>query len=128
MDTRIGCEPASVSHSVPSASFSRARLITGGTWTGRDVVTADDFNGDGTPDLLFRGTVADQGLMLRKGKPSGGGVDLDSLATCASSLTGEDVTYGTGGRLKADMPFIIGIPDVNKVAASGYSRAARPST
>lgn len=96
------------------ASFSEARLITGGTWTGRDIVTVDDFNGDGTPDLLFRGTVADQGLMLRKGKPSGGGVDLDSFATSASSLTGEDVTYGTGGWLKADMPFIIGTPDVNK--------------
>ncbi|MFI9213919.1 FG-GAP-like repeat-containing protein [Streptomyces sp. NPDC053253] len=96
------------------ASFSEARLITGGTWTGRDIVTVDDFNGDGTPDLLFRGTVADQGLMLRKGKPSGGGVDLDSLATAAGSLTGEDTTYGTGGWLEADMPHIIGTPDVNK--------------
>ncbi|MEU3743771.1 DNRLRE domain-containing protein [Streptomyces narbonensis] len=96
------------------ASFSEARLINSGAWTERDIVTVDDFSGDNVPDLLFRGTVADQGLMLRKGKPSGGGVDLDSLDTAASALGGEDITYGTGGWLKADMPNIIGTPDVNK--------------
>ncbi|MGW4780001.1 DNRLRE domain-containing protein [Streptomyces filamentosus] len=96
------------------ASFKEARLIIAGPWLNRDIVTVDDFSGDNVPDLLFRGTVADQGLMLRKGKPSGGGVDLASLATAAGSLTGEDTTYGTGGWLEADMPTIIGAPDVNK--------------
>ncbi|MFJ7990532.1 DNRLRE domain-containing protein [Streptomyces sp. NPDC096351] len=100
------------------ASFSEARLISGGTWTDRDIVTVDDFNGDNIPDLLFRGTVANQGLMLRKGKPSGGGVDLTSLAYAANSLTGEDATYGTGGWLKADMPFIIGTPDTDRDTAT----------
>ncbi|MFE7582194.1 FG-GAP repeat domain-containing protein [Streptomyces gardneri] len=33
------------------ASFSEARLITSGTWTERDIVTVDDFNGYGTPDI-----------------------------------------------------------------------------
>ncbi|MGW6540522.1 DNRLRE domain-containing protein [Streptomyces sp. NPDC055051] len=96
------------------ASFKEARLISSGTWLDRDIVTVDDFNGDNTPDLLFRGKEATQGLMLRKGKPSGGGVDLNSLAYAANSLTGEDTTYGTGGWLKADMPTIIGTPDANK--------------
>lgn len=78
------------------------------------IVAVDDFNGDLTPGLLFQGTVADQGLMLRKGKPSGRDVDRDSSVTSASSLT--------GGWLKADKPFIIGIPYVKQVAAGSYSR------
>ncbi|MEU7075794.1 hypothetical protein AB0B30_37505 [Streptomyces narbonensis] len=52
--------------------------------------------------------------MLRKGKPSGGGVDLTSLAYAANSLGGADITYGTGGWLKTQMPHVIGTPDVNK--------------
>ncbi|WP_455711369.1 DNRLRE domain-containing protein [Streptomyces gardneri] len=96
------------------ASFSEARLVSGGVWAVRNIVTVDDFNGDDTPDLLFRGIDENQGLMLRKGKPSGAGVDLNSLAFETNSLGGRDITYGTGGWLKAQMPHVIGTPDVNK--------------
>ncbi|WP_318212925.1 VCBS repeat-containing protein [Streptomyces sp. SJL17-1] len=100
------------------ASFSEARLITGGTWTERDIVTVADLSGDNVPDLLFRGPVADKGLVLRKGKPSGGGVDLASLATEASSLTGLDTIYGTGGWTAEQMKYVIGTPDVDRDTAT----------
>ncbi|WP_282697209.1 VCBS repeat-containing protein [Streptomyces sp. CC208A] len=96
------------------ASFQEARLISGGTWADRDIVTVGDISGDNVPDLLFRGPVADKGLVLRKGKPSGGGVDLASFAFASSSLTGEDTIYGTGGWSAAQMPFVIGTPDVDR--------------
>ncbi|MCD2469576.1 DNRLRE domain-containing protein [Streptomyces sp. MBT42] len=100
------------------ASFTEARLITGGTWTDRDIVTVADFSGDNIPDLLFRGPVTDKGLVLRKGKPSGTGVDLASLATEASSLTGQDTIYGTGGWNTTQMRFVIGTPDVDRDTAT----------
>ncbi|MFB6627301.1 FG-GAP repeat domain-containing protein [Streptomyces sp. NPDC056374] len=100
------------------ASFTEARLITSGTWTDRDIVTVADFNGDNIPDLLFCGPVTDKGLVLRKGKPSGTGVDLASLATEASSLTGQDTIYGTGGWNATQMRFVIGTPDVDRDTAT----------
>ncbi|MFE5729936.1 DNRLRE domain-containing protein [Streptomyces sp. NPDC056528] len=100
------------------ASFKEARLIIDGTWAERDIVSIADISGDNVPDLLFRGPVADKGLVLRKGKPSGGGVDLASLATEASSLTGQDTIYGTGGWTADQMKFVIGTPDANNDASS----------
>lgn len=47
---------------------------------------------------------------------AGGGLDLSSLATAATSKTGQDEVYGTGGWAAASMPFITGTTDVNNDA------------
>ncbi|WP_411112299.1 DNRLRE domain-containing protein [Streptomyces sp. c-19] len=113
------------------ASFTEARMLTSSPWADRDLVTVADFGGDGVPDLLYRSETAGFGLALRHGKPgTGGGVDLNSLATAANSKTGRDEVYGTGGWDKASMPKIMGtpdahgdsdgIPDIWAVASDGY--------
>lgn len=109
------------------AAFTEARVLASAPWADRDLVTV----ADGVPDLLFRAEETGRGLLLRHGKPgSGGGVDLDSLATVAGFKTGQDETYGTGGWNKASMPKIMGtpdahggsdgIPDIWAVASDGY--------
>ncbi|MEU6622047.1 FG-GAP-like repeat-containing protein [Streptomyces litmocidini] len=96
------------------ASFAEARMLTSSPWVTRDLVTVADIGGDGVPDLLFRTEETGRGLLLRHGKPgANGGVDLTSLATAASSKTGQDEVYGTGGWDKASMPKIKGTPDAN---------------
>ncbi|MFE6072514.1 FG-GAP-like repeat-containing protein [Streptomyces sp. NPDC056525] len=95
------------------ASFSEARMLASSGWTGRDLVCVADIGGDGTPDLLFRSDTAGFGLALRHGKPAGSGVDLNSLAAAANSKTGQDEVYGSTGWTRANMPFVIGTPDVN---------------
>ncbi|ROQ26009.1 hypothetical protein EDD98_5591 [Streptomyces sp. PanSC19] len=96
------------------ASFTEARMLTSTPWSTRDLVTVADIGGDGVPDLLFRTEETGRGLLLRHGKPgANGGVDLTSLATAASSKTGQDEVYGTGGWNKASMPKIKGTPDAN---------------
>lgn len=96
------------------ASFAQARLLAGSSWDTRDIVTAGDITGDGVADLLFRTEEDGRGLLLRHGKAAaGGGVDLASLAAAASSGTGKDEVYGTGGWDRAGMPKIVGIPDSN---------------
>ncbi|MBD0710630.1 MULTISPECIES: FG-GAP-like repeat-containing protein [unclassified Streptomyces] len=97
------------------ASFSEARMLTSAPWADRDLVSVADISGDNVPDLLFRGEEAGRGLLLRHGKPGvGGGVDLASLATAAGSKTGKDEVYGSGGWTAAQMPFVIGTPDVDR--------------
>ncbi|WP_137994231.1 FG-GAP-like repeat-containing protein [Streptomyces vilmorinianum] len=93
-------------------SFTDARLLAGGAWDTRDIVTVGDISGDGVADLLFRGEETGRGLLLRHGKAAtGGGVDLNSLALASSSGTGADEVYGTGGWNRAGIPKIQGTPD-----------------
>ncbi|NML51037.1 DNRLRE domain-containing protein [Streptomyces sp. R302] len=97
------------------ASFTEARMVANSPWADRDILTVADISGDGTPDLLFRGPETERGLLLRHGKPAaGGGVDLASLTTAAGSKTGRDEVYGTTGWGTANIPKIIGTPDVNR--------------
>ena len=61
------------------------RLIASSAWTDRDLVTVMDVSGDGVADLVFRSDASGR-LLLRKGvAASGGGVDLNSLASAANS-------------------------------------------
>lgn len=94
------------------ATFTEARQLAVGSWDERNIVSVGDISGDGIADLLWRGDNTGRGLSLRQGKPAaGGGVDLASLALGATSATGQDETYGTGGWSRAEMPLIKGTPD-----------------
>ncbi|WP_030043244.1 DNRLRE domain-containing protein [Streptomyces resistomycificus] len=89
------------------------RLAAASAWTERDLVTAADVSGDGVADLVYRSDASGR-LLLRKGvDASGGGVDLDSLASAANSSGGLDTEYGATGWSRADVPLLMGTPDAN---------------
>ncbi|MEV7525839.1 DNRLRE domain-containing protein [Streptomyces sp. NPDC091371] len=95
------------------SSFSSAKRLSGG-WASRDIVGVRDVNADNVPDLLFRTSTLDRGLILRIGKPgTNGGADLNSLASAANSADGHDNTYATTGWSRADKPFVLGTPDTD---------------
>ncbi|MFD4524533.1 hypothetical protein ACFWP7_11560 [Streptomyces sp. NPDC058470] len=53
-------------------------------------------------------------MLLRKGlAASGGGVDVNSLASAANSSGGLDAEYSATGWSRSDMPFLMGTPDTN---------------
>lgn len=77
------------------ASFGQAVQMWDSGWERRDLITVDDIDQDGTPDLLFRSL--DNGTMfVRHGKPGtvAGSVDLASLKNSGASRQG-DTSYGT---------------------------------
>ena len=45
---------------------------------------------------------------------SGGGVDVNSLASAANSSGGADIEYGASGWSSSGVPFLYGTPDANK--------------
>ncbi|QNP75725.1 DNRLRE domain-containing protein [Streptomyces roseirectus] len=93
--------------------FRTATMMNPDSWARRDIVNVADVNGDKTPDMLWRNL--DNGSMsVRHGKPGpvAGSADLDSLKLGSSSLSGQDVAYGTGWAESA-VSTAIGIPDVN---------------
>ncbi|MFE2015208.1 DNRLRE domain-containing protein [Streptomyces sp. NPDC059491] len=102
----IGYNGASVQQAVPLNTTH---------WLTRDLITAQDVNGDGVTDLLYRGD-QDAKLFLRLGKPAaGGGVDINSLTAGANSASpgGVDITYTGGGWSRASIPLLTGTPDAN---------------
>jgi hypothetical protein len=96
------------------ASVERAVRLSGSAWTERDIVTVQDVTGDGVTDLIYRTDVSGR-LILRTGKPaaSGGGVDLDSLASGANSAKGTDEVYGAAGWASSNIRLLMGTPDAN---------------
>ncbi|WP_328392378.1 DNRLRE domain-containing protein [Streptomyces sp. NBC_00390] len=95
------------------ATVDQAILLSASPWASRDIVTVQDVSGDGVTDLIYR-TDASGRLLLRKGSAAtGGGVDLNSLATAANSAGGVDTEYGASGWLSSSVPHLIGTPDVN---------------
>ncbi|MFC9847320.1 DNRLRE domain-containing protein [Streptomyces sp. NPDC060223] len=89
------------------------RLITSTAWLDRDLVTVQDISGDGVTDLVYRIDSSGR-LLLRKGiAASGGGVDVNSLASAANSSGGLDAEYSATGWSRSDMPFLMGTPDTN---------------
>ncbi|MER6916160.1 DNRLRE domain-containing protein [Streptomyces sp. NPDC000594] len=89
------------------------RLAASAAWLERDLVSVQDITGDGEADIVYR-TDASHRLLLRKGKAaSGGGTDLDSLASEAASLGGLDIEYGASGWSRASIPFLMGVPDAD---------------
>lgn len=89
-----------------------------------------DVSGDGVADMVYR-TEASGRLLLRKGiAASGGGTDLNSLASAANSSGKADTEYGSSGWYTTDVPLLVGTPDANSdgipdiwaVAANGAVR------
>ncbi|WP_406100514.1 DNRLRE domain-containing protein [Streptomyces canus] len=111
------------------ATVDQAVLLSGG-WTNRDLVTVMDVSGDGVADMVYR-TDSSGRLLLRKGiAASGGGTDLNSLASAANSSGKIDTEYGASGWYTTDVPLLMGTPDANgdgipdiwAVAANGAVR------
>ena len=95
------------------AVIDQAIRLSASAWKVRDLVTAQDVTGDGVTDLIYR-TDATGRLLLRKGiAASGGGVDLDSLASGANSSGGVDLEYAASGWYVSDAPLLFGTPSVN---------------
>ncbi|MET8942160.1 DNRLRE domain-containing protein [Streptomyces sp. NPDC004542] len=95
------------------ATIDQAIRLSASAWKDRDVVTVQDITGDGVTDLLYRTDVTGR-LLLRKGiAASGGGVNLDSLASAANSSGGVDTEYGASGWNSGSIPLLIGTPSVN---------------
>ncbi|MER5539552.1 DNRLRE domain-containing protein [Streptomyces mirabilis] len=95
------------------ASIDQAIRLSSSAWTERDIVTVADISGDGVTDMVYR-TDASGRLLFRKGiKASGGGTDLNSLASAANSADGEDSVYGTSGWGSGSIYLLIGTPDAN---------------
>ncbi|MDH6434817.1 hypothetical protein M2158_003294 [Streptomyces sp. SAI-144] len=94
------------------ATVDQAVLLSGG-WTNRDLVTVIDISGDGVADMVYR-TDSSGRLLLRKGiAASGGGTNLNSLASAANSSGGTDTEYGASGWYTTDVPLLMGTPDAN---------------
>lgn len=75
--------------------------------------TRQDVSGDGVADIVFRSDASGR-LILRKGvAASGGGTDLNSLASAASSAGGQDSEYGASGWSPDSVPLLMGTPDAN---------------
>jgi hypothetical protein len=95
------------------ATIDQAVKLSASAWKDRDLVTAQDITGDGVTDLLYR-TDPSARLLLRKGiAASGGGVNLNSLASGANSSGGVDLEYGASGWASSSFPFLIGTPSAN---------------
>ncbi|MEU9174057.1 FG-GAP-like repeat-containing protein [Streptomyces sp. NPDC048420] len=95
------------------ATVDQAVLLSGSAWTSRDLVTVMDVSGDGIADMVYR-TDASGRLLLRKGvAASGGGTNLNSLASAANSSGGTDTEYGASGWLSSEVPLLMGTPDAN---------------
>ncbi|MFE6283108.1 DNRLRE domain-containing protein [Streptomyces sp. NPDC057877] len=89
------------------------RLFVSSAWVDRDLVSVSDISGDGVADLLFRTDLSGR-LVLRKGiAASGGGVDLNSLATAANAAGGVDYEYDATVWAKTSVPMLMGTPDAN---------------
>ncbi|MFI9174067.1 DNRLRE domain-containing protein [Streptomyces lincolnensis] len=94
------------------ATVDQAVRLSSG-WTDRDLVIVADVSGDGVADMVYR-TDASGRLLLRKGiAASGGGTDLASLASAASSSGGLDTEYAASGWSRASVPLLMGTPDAN---------------
>ncbi|MEN3586448.1 DNRLRE domain-containing protein [Streptomyces sp. ZYX-F-203] len=89
------------------------RLLGGGTWAGRDLISLVDVDLDGTADLLWRNP--DNGNMyIRHGEPVAGGEGLDpmSLALAVNSREGKDTLYGTHWTAE-NVDRVVSIPDTS---------------
>ncbi|MDI1454402.1 DNRLRE domain-containing protein [Streptomyces sp. ATE26] len=95
------------------ATIDQAVKLSASAWKDRDLVTVQDITGDGVTDLLYRTDVSAR-LLLRKGiAASGGGVNLNSLASAANSSGGVDLEYGVAGWSSTSLPFVIGTPSAD---------------
>ncbi|MFJ2647063.1 DNRLRE domain-containing protein [Streptomyces sp. NPDC087420] len=95
------------------ATVEQALQLSSSPWTNRDIVTAQDITGDGATDLVYRSEDSGR-LLLRTGKKAtGGGVDLNSLASAANSAGGVDTAYGTSGWGSDNIRLLFGTPDAN---------------
>ena len=96
------------------ATVDQAVRLSASAWKDRDLVVAQDVSGDGIADLVYRSDASGR-LLLRKGiAASGGGVDVNSLASAANSSGGADIEYGASGWSSSGVPFLYGTPDANK--------------
>ncbi|QIQ03696.1 DNRLRE domain-containing protein [Streptomyces liangshanensis] len=95
------------------ATVEQATRLSATAWTTRDIVTVLDITGDGVTDLLYR-TDESGRLLLRTGiKRAAGGVDLNSLASAATSQGGADTEYAASGWFSSAVLQIMGTPDAN---------------
>jgi hypothetical protein len=95
------------------ATVDQAIRLSASSWTERDLVTVTDVSGDGVADIVFRSDASGR-LLLRKGTAgSGGGTDLNSLASAANSAGGLDTEYGASGWSSGSIPLLMGTPDAN---------------
>ncbi|MEU9285841.1 DNRLRE domain-containing protein [Streptomyces sp. NPDC048275] len=96
------------------ATVDQAIQLSASAWASRDLVTVQDISGDGITDLVYRTDVSSR-LLLRTGiaASSGGGTDLNSLASAANSSGGLDTVYGSSGWSSTSIPLLIGTPDAN---------------
>jgi hypothetical protein len=95
------------------AVIDQAIRLSASAWKDRDLVTLQDITGDGVTDLLYRTDVTGR-LLLRKGiAASGGGVDVNSLASAADSSGGVDIEYAASGWYSSGVPLLIGTPSVS---------------
>ncbi|MFF7068681.1 DNRLRE domain-containing protein [Streptomyces pseudovenezuelae] len=111
------------------ATVDQALRLSGG-WGNRDLAIVMDVSGDGIADMVYR-TDSTGRLLFRKGiAASGGGTDLNSLASAANSAGKIDTEYGASGWYTTDVPLLMGTPDANgdgipdiwAVAANGAVR------
>ncbi|MFD4601755.1 DNRLRE domain-containing protein [Streptomyces sp. NPDC058464] len=95
-------------------SYKSAIRLASTAWGDRDLVSVQDISGDGIADLIYRSNASGR-LVLRTGKAatSGGGVDLNSLASAAASAGGADSEYVGSGWYRSDVRLIRGTPDAN---------------
>ncbi|MFJ9012265.1 DNRLRE domain-containing protein [Streptomyces canus] len=108
------------------ATIDQAFRLSGG-WTSRDLAIVMDVSGDGVADMVYRTDTSGR-LLFRKGiAASGGGTDINSLASAANSADKIDTVYGASGWYTTDVPLLMGttdansdgIPDIWAVAANG---------
>ncbi|MFG2471249.1 DNRLRE domain-containing protein [Streptomyces canus] len=94
------------------ATIDQAFRLSGG-WTSRDLAIVMDVSGDGVADMVYRTDTSGR-LLFRKGiAASGGGTDLNSLASAANSADKIDTEYGASGWFTTDVPLLMGTPDAN---------------
>ncbi|MFE2215945.1 DNRLRE domain-containing protein [Streptomyces canus] len=94
------------------ATIDQAFRLSGG-WTSRDLAIVMDVSGDGVADMVYRTDTSGR-LLFRKGiAASGGGTDINSLASAANSADKIDTVYGASGWYTTDVPLLMGTPDAN---------------
>lgn len=94
------------------ATIDQAFRLSGG-WTSRDLAIVMDVSGDGVADMVYRTDTSGR-LLFRKGiAASGGGTDINSLASAANSSGKIDTEYGASGWYTTDVPLLMGTPDAN---------------
>ncbi|MXM67233.1 DNRLRE domain-containing protein [Streptomyces sp. HUCO-GS316] len=95
------------------ATVDQAIRLSGSAWKNRDIALAQDVSGDAVADIVYRSDVTGR-LLLRKGiAASGGGTDLNSLASAANSAGGAETEYASSGWLSSSVPLLMGTPDAN---------------